>query len=99
MNASWMQWIRGFVTIRVKGESAERLVNRALASGLQLWSIRRTSGGELMCEVTVGDFFRLRPLLKETSCRMHVISRKGLPFWLFGWRNDYFLQAGLSYSS
>ena len=80
MNASWMQWIRGFVTIRVKGESAERLVNRALASGLQLWSIRRTSGGELMCEVTVGDFFRLRPLLKETSCRnaWHFAQRAAL---------------------
>ena len=95
MNASWMQWIRGFVTIRVKGESAERLVNRALASGLQLWSIRRTSGGELMCEVTVGDFFRLRPLLKETSCRMHIISRKGLPFWLVRLEKRLFFAGGL----
>ncbi|BBH21279.1 sporulation protein YqfD [Paenibacillus baekrokdamisoli] len=95
MNATWMQWVRGIVTIRVRGQALEKLVNRALAEGLQLWSIRRTSDGELICEVTVGDFFRLRPILKETSCRLHVVSRKGMPFWLVKLEKRLFFGAGL----
>lgn len=96
MNASWMQWVRGIVTIRVRGEGMEGLVNRALAAGLQLWSIRFTSGGELECEVTVGDFFRLRPILRETGCRLHVVARLGLPFWLVKVQRRLFFAGGLA---
>ncbi|MBB3109002.1 hypothetical protein FHS18_001054 [Paenibacillus phyllosphaerae] len=95
MNASWLQWVRGIVTVRLRGNQLETLVNRALASGLQLWSISRTSGGELVCNVTVGDFFRLRPLLKETGCRMHVTTRKGMPFWLKRAEKRIFFGVGL----
>ncbi|MFC4103968.1 sporulation protein YqfD [Paenibacillus xanthanilyticus] len=95
MNASWLQWVRGIVTIRVRGEGLELLVNRALAKGLQLWSISRTSGGELVCQVAVGDFFKLRPLLKETGCRVHVAGRKGMPFWLRRVEKRLFFGAGL----
>jgi similar to stage IV sporulation protein len=95
MNGTWLQWLNGIVTIRVRGQSMEMLVNRALAGGLQLWSIRRTSGGELVCDVTVKDFFRLRPLLKETGCRVRIQSRRGLPFWLVKLERRIFFGAGL----
>ncbi|MBW7473706.1 sporulation protein YqfD [Paenibacillus oenotherae] len=96
MNASWIQWVRGIVTIRVRGEGMEKLVNRALGAGIQLWSIRHTSGGELLCEVSVGDFFRLRPILKETGCRLHVNGREGLPFWLVKVQKRLFFAGGLA---
>jgi similar to stage IV sporulation protein len=95
MNASWMQWVRGIVTIRVRGKAMETLVNRAMAGGIRLWSIERTSGGELVCNVTVDDFFRLRPLLKETGCRLRVVARKGMPFWLVKLRKRLFFGVGL----
>ncbi|MCQ6558326.1 sporulation protein YqfD [Paenibacillus mendelii] len=95
MNASWLQWVRGIVTIRVQGERLEELVNRALASGLQLWSISRTSEGGLVCNVAVGDFFLLRPLLKETGCRLRIVSRRGMPFWFKKLEKRVFFGVGL----
>ncbi|MFF2481983.1 sporulation protein YqfD [Paenibacillus sp. NPDC058071] len=82
MDGQWYQWIRGNVTVQVRGGQPEKLVNGALAGGLQLSSIRWTSSGLMQFELSVDDFFRLRPYLKETGCRVHVASRRGLPFWL-----------------
>ncbi|QHW30434.1 sporulation protein YqfD [Paenibacillus rhizovicinus] len=95
MDATWMHWLRGYVTIAVRGQGIERLVNEALADGLQLWSIRRTKDGGMMCNVIVSDFFRLRPLLKRTGCRLHVHDRMGLPFWQLRLRKRIFFAAGL----
>lgn len=90
-----MHWLRGFVTITVRGQAMERLVNEALADGLQLWSIRRTKEDGLQCQVVVNDFFRLRPILKRTGCRVHVQTRTGLPFWMQRMRKRVFFAAGL----
>ncbi|OMF34271.1 sporulation protein YqfD [Paenibacillus sp. FSL H8-0548] len=70
------------VTVHIRGGEPEELVNKALAGGLQLSSIRWTSSGLLEFELSVSDFFGLRAYLKETGCRAHVIERKGLPFLL-----------------
>jgi similar to stage IV sporulation protein len=75
-------WLKGMVTIHIRGGQPEQLVNRALAGGLQLSSIRWTSSGLLECELSISDFFGLRPYLKQTGCRVHVTKRKGLPFLL-----------------
>ncbi|MBO7743823.1 sporulation protein YqfD [Paenibacillus sp. MWE-103] len=95
MDATWMQWLRGYVAVTIRGQETERLVNEALADGLRLWSIRRTKEGELLGYVVLGDFFRLRPLLKRTGCRVHVRERLGMPFWLQRMRKRVFFAAGL----
>ncbi|EFM12765.1 sporulation protein YqfD [Paenibacillus curdlanolyticus YK9] len=95
MKGTWMQWVKGIVTVQVRGDEPESFVNRALAGGLELWSIRRTSGGELEFETTVGHFFRMRPYLKRTSCRVHVAGREGMPFWVVKLRRRVFFAMGL----
>lgn len=82
MKAEGLQWFKGVVEVEARGGSGEELVNKALAGGLSLSNIRWTSSGRLRFQLSVGDFFRLRPYLKETGCRVHVTGRKGFPFWL-----------------
>jgi len=95
MQSSWIDRLRGVVTIRVRGGSPETLVNLAAAGGLRLRNARRTSGGELECELSVRDFFRLRPYLKRTGCRVHVTVRRGLPFELDKLSRRKFFAAGM----
>jgi similar to stage IV sporulation protein len=76
------KWLQGKVTVQIRGGQPEQLVNEALAGGLELSSIRWTSKDKLELELSVGHFFELRPYLKKTGCRAHVIKRQGLPFWL-----------------
>jgi similar to stage IV sporulation protein len=82
MSGQGTDWLKGMVTVHIRGGQPEMLVNRALSGGLQLSSIRWTSSGLLEFELSVSDFFGLRPYLKETGCRAHVTKRKGLPFLL-----------------
>ncbi|GFN30338.1 sporulation protein YqfD [Paenibacillus xylaniclasticus] len=95
MKGTWMQWMRGIVTVRARGGDPEAFVNRALHGGVELWSIRRGSGGELEFDTTVRHFFRLRPYLKRTSCRIHVTGREGLPFWIVKFRRRVFFGVGM----
>lgn len=93
MRSPMWTYIRGMVTIRVRGERVEELINRLIARGMDVWDIRTIRGnpdasgdgpGEVEVEMRmhVSDFFRLRPHLKETGCRARVSGRKGLPFQL-----------------
>ncbi len=80
MRNSIKEWLAGHVTITVRGKRFERFINRAVRGGLHIWNIR-IIGEELgQCEITVRDYFRVRPFLRETGCRPHVVHRSGLPF-------------------
>ncbi|MBH5318131.1 sporulation protein YqfD [Paenibacillus sp. GSMTC-2017] len=82
MRGQSVLWIKGIVVVHARGGEPAELVNKALAGGLALSAIRWTSSGLMRFEISVSDFFRLRPYLKETGCRVHVVERRGLPFWL-----------------
>ncbi|MBN2983310.1 MULTISPECIES: sporulation protein YqfD [Cohnella] len=80
MKGSWIHNLRGNVKIELAGGDAERFLNEATASGLQLWDIAYTKDGRLACRVAVPDFFRLKPLLKSSGCRTRIVQRRGVPF-------------------
>ncbi|MGZ0052887.1 sporulation protein YqfD [Brevibacillus gelatini] len=76
------EWVDGHITITVRGKRFERLLNMAVREGIRIWNIRRVGSEVSRCDILIRDYFRLRPLLRETGCRSHVESREGLPFWL-----------------
>lgn len=76
------EWLEGHVTVIIRGKRFERLVNLAVREGIQIWNISRTNNGQGQFDILIRDYFRLRPLLRETGCRSHVTQRGGLPFWL-----------------
>ncbi|MEJ8548012.1 sporulation protein YqfD [Brevibacillus borstelensis] len=76
------EWMNGHITITIRGKRFERFLNMAVRQGIQVWNIRRVGSEVSSCDILVQDYFRLRPLLKETGCRVHVQKREGFPFWL-----------------
>ncbi|CAH0119617.1 MULTISPECIES: sporulation protein YqfD [unclassified Paenibacillus] len=82
MNSPTLAKFRGYVTIAVRGENLETFVNEATFKQIEIWNIRRISDQAASMNVLLRDFFKLRPLLKQTSCRIHVEERVGFPFLL-----------------
>ncbi|TDF96733.1 sporulation protein YqfD [Paenibacillus piri] len=82
MKTSILLALRGYVLIEVRGEHLERLINRSTEKRLSIWDIRFRGDSHAELYITIKDFFRLRPLLKETGCRFHVLRRHGFPFVL-----------------
>ena len=74
--------LRGYVRIQIRGKDCERLIHPMVEGGFSIWDIRTGKDGKLELFILIKDFFRLRPLLKRTGCRVHVLERFGLPFFM-----------------
>lgn len=70
------------MTITVRGERTESFINLVTSKRIQVWEVRSLNGQGLSMNILLSDFFRLRPLLKQTSCKMHTEARHGFPFLL-----------------
>ncbi len=86
------EWLEGHITVTVRGKRFERLINLAVREGIQMWNISRSGSGQGQFDILIRDYFRLRPILRETGCKSHVTNRGGLPFWLIRLRS----RAGLA---
>ncbi len=77
----WVQYIKGYVTIKVWGYSTERLLNLCGNHDILVWDIVG-HGGYTTMNISVQGFFALKPLLKKTGTRASVLKRYGLPFFV-----------------
>lgn len=82
MKTSIFHQIRGFVRIELSGRNVEKLLNLLVAKRYVIWDIRRHGDEAVQLHIIIRDFFRLRPLLKETSSKLRIKGRFGLPFTL-----------------
>lgn len=95
MRNSTLTWIQGHVRLVVKGERIAELVNLLTVQGIHVWDVVSLGEQTTSMRVLLPDFFRLRPLLKRTGCRMHVYERRGLPFQLSRLGKRAFFAAGV----
>ncbi|MCG7407846.1 sporulation protein YqfD [Paenibacillus sp. ACRRX] len=89
--ANW----RGYVRVRIRGQYAEQLLNKLSAKQMLIWDVMREEDNQVSLFLMLPDFFRLRPLLKETGCRVHVEARFGVPFSIKQVRKRTFFISGL----
>lgn len=79
-NQEMIHWWQGYVIIRISGKKLERLVNQMMNRRFAAWNIIRTTEEDAQLSIALKDFFKLRMLLKETGCRVHIVQKIGLPF-------------------
>jgi similar to stage IV sporulation protein len=82
MKSQFFNRIRGYVQVEIRGKVLERLLNAVIERRFGVWDIRRKDEHTVLLYILVSDFFRLRPLLKQTGSRVRVKGRFGLPFLL-----------------
>ena len=80
MKGTWLAMVRGFLWVKLVGGQQERFLNAATREGITLWSIAHDRDGSLTFGVSIPDFYRLRPLLRENGSRTRILARYGLPF-------------------
>jgi similar to stage IV sporulation protein len=90
-----LKFWRGYVTLKLTGKQMEEFINLTTEHHLQLWDIRFKSNEVAEFTILLQDFFRLRPLLRKTNCKIHVLARFGAPFFLDKLGTRKFLMAGI----
>lgn len=84
----------GFVRISVKGSTIERFLNICIKNEIRLFKIERKDEVCMYASVRIKDFYRLRRYMGRTGCKVHIINRFGLPFFIFRFRKRYALWSG-----
>ncbi|MFD2116123.1 sporulation protein YqfD [Paenibacillus yanchengensis] len=94
----WMNpsWFRGKVTIKVTGQAPELFINEALKEAIHLEEIRWSTDGQLVCELSIAEFFRIKPILRRTGCRMTIHKKEGFPFFMVRARRRIGFAIGLA---
>ena len=77
----WIQYLRGYVTVKVWGYSVERLLNLCGNHDVLVWDIEDHGDYHTM-HISIAGFFALKPLLKKTGTRAAVLGKYGLPFFV-----------------
>lgn len=71
----------GWVLVEVQGAYIERFLNLCSKNQIGFWGMERVAPDLIRVRVTVANYRRLRPYAKKAMCRLHIISKHGLPFF------------------
>ena len=86
------KFVRGSVKISVSGEQLERFLNLCRARAIHLENIRHTEEKKLTAVLAITDFKKLAPIHSKTHVRIHILEKRGLPFFLYrSWGRKCFL--------
>jgi len=87
-------YIRGYVIIVAKG-SVERFINICTRRQILLWDISRKDSDSVVMKASRRGFMMMRQAARKSGCRVHIIKKCGLPFFLHRFRKRRGFKAGL----
>lgn len=93
MIAKIIQYLQGYVRVRITGYSPERFLNLCSRHKIRLWGLK-PCGHAYEMYLTVGGFRRLRPILRKSHMKIRILERRGLPFFLYRSRRRQAFFAG-----
>lgn len=88
-------YIRGYVSVIIKGLFPERFINLCTKNKINLWNIKRKTKNEITAQITVKDFKKLHKITKRCGCKVHIAEKHGLRFRIYRYRKRKALAIGL----
>ena len=76
----WLNYIIGYVNIKVESYFLERFINICISKNILLWNIKRKKSTILYANVSIKDYKRLKDVIRKTKSKIKIESKKGLPF-------------------
>lgn len=81
-----IKYILGYINIRVEGYFVEKFINRCIKEEIFFWNIKREKTTIAYMNLGMGDFKRLCKIAKESKCKVKILEKKGIPFFLNRYR-------------
>ena len=76
-----INWLKGYLRIRVSGVAVERFINLCGYKNILLWDVYRKDNCYEMF-ISLSAFKSLRPIAKKTRIKVAILQREGLPFFM-----------------
>ena len=81
-----LNYILGYVNIKVESFFIERFVNMCISKKIFLWNIKRKKSGILYANIGIKDYKNLKQVLNKTQSKAKIQAKKGFPFFLHKYR-------------
>lgn len=75
-----LNYILGYVNIKVEGFFIERFINICISKKILLWNIKRKKSTTMYANIGINDYKKLKPIAKKTKSKISIQNKKGLPF-------------------
>ena len=75
-------YFKGYVIIKITGFSIERFLNLCLNKNIYISKLEEVNDG-VICRVFIKDFRQLKIISKKTRCKYKIVSKYGMPFFIF----------------
>ncbi|WP_169713670.1 sporulation protein YqfD [Paludifilum halophilum] len=91
----WPQTVRGNLRIELTGSRLTMFINEALNQSIEISRIRWVEEDRIRLTISVSDFYRLKPLLRQTSSKVRIVGKRGVPFLLARLEKRRFFVGGI----
>ena len=76
-----LNFLNGYVRIRVTGDCCDRFLNLCAYHQLWLWDLIPNQNGYIVC-MRRKDFKMLRAIVRKSHVKVQIIEKNGLPFFI-----------------
>lgn len=80
-------YIFGYINIEVEGFFVERFINICILKNVFLWRLSKNNSASINARISISSFRKIKDIAKKSKCRVHIKSKKGLPFILNKYKN------------
>ncbi len=75
-------YFKGYVIIKITGFSIERFLNLCLNKDINIFKLEEVNNG-VICRINIKDFKELKQISQKTGCKYKIVSKYGMPFFIF----------------
>lgn len=75
-----LNYIIGYVSIKVEGYYIERFINICMSKKIFFWNMKREKSSILYANIGIEEFKKIKKIAQKVNCRVHIERKKGLPF-------------------
>jgi similar to stage IV sporulation protein len=80
MTNKFSDQVGGFVSLRLRGDNLEKIINMALARGIYIWDIKRRDDC-IYLKVRNSGYEALKTIAAEQNFKIELLQSQGLPFY------------------
>lgn len=88
------RWLRGYLLIRMKGQSPERFINLCSNRKIYIWNMKYVESNYEF-NVMLKDYKKMKPLAKKTGAIPTIKKKVGLPFFTYHYKKRKGFVAGI----
>ena len=82
----WINYLLGYVNIKVESFYLERFINICISKKIFLWNIKREKASILYANISIKDYKKIRNIAKKTKSIIKIENKRGLPFIVHKYR-------------